>query len=308
LKITIVGAGAMGGLWAARLAATGHDAAVLDVAQPIIEAISRDGLIVENKDGTTGVTRLLATSDPSEIGPSDVVFFFTKAHHTAAAAELARPLFTPETTVVSLQNGWGNSDTLADVYPAEQIAMGVTYHSATVRAPGRISHTGINKTFVGPYTDGAPLDRAQVVGDALNAAEIETIVTADVKTEVWKKLILNAATLPVSGLTRLTTGAMGEPGPVLDVIDALATEATAVAIALGRNITVEERLEMIHGLLPRAGAGKASMLQDVEAQRKTEIEVVNGAVVREGERLGIGVRLNRAMLALIGGLERSWRQ
>jgi 2-dehydropantoate 2-reductase len=308
VKITIVGAGAMGGLWAARLAATGHDIAVLDVSQPTIEAINRDGLFVENKDGTSDVTKLLATDDPNQIGPSDVVFFFTKAHHTAAAAGLARPLVTPQTTIVSQQNGWGNSDTLAGVYPPNQIAMGVTYHSATVRAPGRISHTGINKTFIGPYVDGAPLDRAQVVGDALNAAEIETVVTSDVKTEVWKKLILNAATLPVSGLTRLTTGIMGEPGPVLDVIDALAAEATTVAIALGRNITLDERLEMIHGLLPRAGAGKASMLQDVEAQRKTEVEVVNGAIVREGERLGIDVRLNKAMLALIGGLERSWRQ
>jgi 2-dehydropantoate 2-reductase len=308
LKITIVGAGAMGGLWAARLAGTGHDVAVLDVSQPTIEAISRDGLIVENKDGTTGATRLLATSDPNDIGPSDVVFFFTKAHHTASAADLARPLVTPETTVVSQQNGWGNSDTLAGFYPADQIAMGVTYHSATVRAPGRVSHTGINRTFIGPYADGAPLDRAQAVGDALTTAGIETTVTADVKTEVWKKLILNAATLPVSGLTRLTIGAMGEPGPVLDVMDVLAAEATAVAVALGRNITLDERLEAIHTLLPRGGSGKASMLQDVEAQRKTEIEVVNGAVVREGERLGVDVRLNKAMVALIGGLERSWRQ
>jgi 2-dehydropantoate 2-reductase len=308
MKITIVGAGAMGGLWASRLAATGHDVAVLDVAQPVVEAIERDGLIVEGKDGSTSVTRLRAASDPVQIGPSDVVFFFTKAHHTAAAADLARPLVTPATTVVSQQNGWGNSDTLAGVYPADQIAMGVTYHSATVRAPGRVAHTGINKTFIGPYVDGAPLDRAQTIGAVLSEAGIETTATADVKTEVWKKLILNAGTLPIAGLTRLTIASMGEPGPVLDLIDALAAEATAVANGLGRDISLEERLEAIHQLLPRGGAGKASMLQDVEAQRKTEIEVVNGAVVREGERLGIDVRLNKAMVALVGGLERSWRQ
>lgn len=308
MKITIVGAGAMGGLWASRLAATGHDVAVLDVAQPIVEAIERDGLIVEGKDGSTSVTRLKATADPNQIGPSDLVFFFTKAHHTASAADLARPLVTPETTVVSQQNGWGNSDTLATVYPAEQIAMGVTYHSATVRAPGRVAHTGINKTFIGPYVDGAPLDRAQTVAAALSEAGIETTATADVKTEVWKKLILNAGTLPIAGLTRLTIAPMGEPGPLLDLIDGLAAEGTAVAIGLGRNIDLAERLQAIHELLPRGGAGKASMLQDVEAQRKTEIEVVNGAVVREGERLGIDVRLNQAMVALIGGLERSWRQ
>jgi 2-dehydropantoate 2-reductase len=308
VKIAVVGAGAMGGLWASRLSAAGNEVAVLDVAQPVVEAIRCDGLVVENKDGTTSVARVAAACAPEEIGPSEVVFFFTKAHHTAGAAQLARPLVTAETTVVSLQNGWGNSDTLAGVYPAAQIAMGVTYHSATVRAPGRVAHTGVNKTFVGPYVDGGPLDRAQTVGDVMDAAGIETIVTPDVKTEVWKKLILNAATLPVAGLTRLTIAPMGEPGPLLDLIDALAAEATAVARGLGRDVSLAERTDAIHGLLPRGGSGKASMLQDVEGQRKTEIEVVNGAVVREGERLGIDVRLNKAMVALIGGLERSWRQ
>lgn len=310
MKITVVGgAGAMGAVWASRLSRAGHEVAILDVAQEALAAIRRDGLIVEQKDGSVGSFRIEATDRPEEIGVADAVIFFTKAHHTAAAADLARPTVRPETTVVSLQNGWGNADTLATVYPAAQIAMGVTYHAATVVAPGRTAHTAdAGPPFIGPYVDGGPLDRATAVGAAMTGAGIATSATPAVKTEVWKKLVLNSAALSIAGLTRLTTGEIGTNEPLLWLADALASEAAAVARALGYDMEAKERIDAIRGLLAKGGAGKASMLQDVEAQRKTEIEVVNGAVVREGDRLGIPVPLNRAMVALIGGLERSWRQ
>ena len=309
MKFAIVGGGgAMGGVWASRLSAAGHQVGILDVSPEALEVINRDGLIIEQKDGETTTTRLMATADPADLGVADTVVFFTKAHHTPAAAELARPLVDDRTTVVSLQNGWGNSDVLASFFAPQQIVMGVTYHSATVRAPGRVAHTAANRTFVGPYADGAPLDRANAVAGAMSAASIETTVTPAITTEVWKKLILNCATLPTSALTRLMSGELGKPGPLLDLLDDLTTEAVTVAQARGLDIGREERIETIHALLARAGAGKASMLQDVEAQRKTEREVINDAVIRQGNRLGVAVPINRAMVALIGGLERSWRQ
>lgn len=310
MKIVVVGgAGAMGGVWASRLQAGGADVAVLDVSPAALDAIRRDGLVIDRKDGTIETVPMRASADPADLGPADVVLFFTKSYHTRSAAELAAPLVGSDTTVVSLQNGWGNSDVLAEVFPAERMVMGVTYHSALVRGPGRIGHTNdAGPTFVGPFRDGAPLGRAEAVAEVMRAGGIATTVTADAKTEVWKKLILNCATLPTAALTRLYSGEMGKPGPVRDLLDELTREAVAVARALGRDITAEERIAAIHNLLAGAGKGKASMLQDVEAQRTTEIDVVNGAVVREGDRLGIAVPVNRAMVALVKGLERSWRQ
>ena len=308
MKVAIVGSGAMGGIWAVRLALAGNDVAVIDLAAEVVSAIDRDGVVVENKEGMVETAPVRATADATSVGPVDVVFFFVKAQHTAAAAEGARPLVDGETTVVSLQNGWGNSDVLASVYPPHQIAMGVTYHSGTVVAPGRIAHTARNATFIGPYADDAGLDRARAVGELMTAAGIETTVTADVKTEVWKKLILNTATLPTAALTLLRAGELGQPGPMLDLLDRLASESTHVAQALGYPIEVQERIDRIHTQLAGAGMGKPSMLQDVEARRKTEIEVINGAVVREAERVGVDVPVNRAMVALVGGLERSWRR
>jgi 2-dehydropantoate 2-reductase len=221
---------------------------------------------------------------------------------------MARSLVGAGTTVVSQQNGWGNADVLAGVYLPVQLVIGVTYHSAMVLEPGCVAHTGKGPTVVGPYLDGVPLDRAERVGALLSGAGIDTAVTPQVKTEVWKKLILNAATLPTASLTRLRAGDLGQPGPMRDLVDAVAAEATAVAQAQGYDIDRQERIDRIHTVLAGAGQGKGSMLQDVEARRKTEIEVINGAVVRAAERAGIDVPLNRAMVALIGGLERGWAQ
>lgn len=305
--IAVVGAGAMGGMLAAGLTAAGHETVLVDVSEPLVKQINEHGLAVATKEGTTGTTRLRATANPGEIGAVEAVFFFVKAQHTASAAKLARPLVGPDTTVVSLQNGWGNAETLSAVYPAERIVVGVTYHSATVVGLGSVAHTGKGATFVGPYADGADLARAENIGKLLNAAAIEAEVTAFVKTEIWKKLILNAATLPTSALTGLCAGDQGEPGKLLELVDDLAKEATAVARALGYGIDSQERVERIHAILRGAGKGKSSMLQDAEARRKTEIEVINGAVVRAAEQAGVAVPLNAAMVALIGGLERGWR-
>jgi 2-dehydropantoate 2-reductase len=297
----------MGGLCAARLAAGGVPVVVVDVSTDVVAAIATSGLVVQTGEETETV-HLPATTDPHEVGAADIVFFFVKAQHTAAAARLAQPLVSGSTTVVSLQNGWGNADALAAVFPPAHLVMGVTYHSATVLAPGHVAHTGHGATLVGPYLDGAPLARAEAVRQVLVRGGIEATVTPQVKTEIWKKLILNAATLPTAALTRLRAGDLGEPGALRDLVDALAAEAVAVACAQGYDVDLHERIARIHTVLAGAGKGKASMLQDVEARRKTEVEVVNGAIVRTAELNGVDVPLNRAMVALIGGLERGWRQ
>lgn len=309
MKIAVVGgAGAMGGVWASRLSAAGHDVAILDVAADALAAIERDGLAIDDPEGVRRVTRLLCTDDAARLGIRDVVIFFVKSHHTRAAAALAAPAVGPETTIVTLQNGWGNADALAGIFDPERLVMGVTYHSAKVLSPGVIAHTAARPTFVGPYSEGASLERAESVAGLMNAAGIVTSVAPGITTEIWKKLIVNAAGLPLAALTRLMSGPMGANDELMHVSDGLATEAVAVARARGLDIDRDERIAVIRGLRLQGGSGKPSMLQDVEARRKTEIEVVNGAIVREGERLGVDVPLNRVMVALIHGLEASWSQ
>lgn len=306
MRIAIVGGGAMGGTFGTRLSNAGHEVTVVDVDTDLVQAIKDDGIAVETADGTLQA-RPNATADPSAAGVQDVVLVFVKAQHTPSAAAAMVPMVGPGTAVASLQNGWGNADVIAMHVPPEQLVVGVTYHSATVLGRGRVKHSGQGATFVGPYR-GTDLGNANRVADALRSAGMDVTVTAEVRTEIWRKLVLNAATLPTAALTTLRAGELGVPGPMLDLVDALAAEAVAVARSQGLAIELEERIERIHATLERAGAGKPSMLQDAEAHRKTEVERINGAVVTAGETAGVAVPLNRAMLALIGGLERSWRR
>lgn len=294
----------MGGSLAAHAARAGHDVTVVDVSADVVRQIQHGGIEVQAPEGTF-TAAVAARLDPSGVGVVDVIVLFVKAQHTEAAALSVAPMIGPNTAVVTLQNGWGNADRLASAVPAEQLVIGVTYNSCTSSGPGQVVHSGRGDTVTGPYQD-TDLTLANVVAELLNSSGWSAQVTTEVRTEIWKKLVLNCATLPTAALSRLNAGALGEPGEVRDVVDAIAAEAVAVAVAQGLSVALPERLQAIHGVLDRAGTGKASMLQDVLAHRKTEIETVNGAVVGIGDRLGIAVPLNRAMVALVHGIERSY--
>ena len=301
MRIAVVGAGAMGSIFGARFAQAGHDTVLVDVAAPLVEKLNADGVtVVRGEEETT--TRVPATTDPTSVGPVDVVVFFPKCYHTAAAAELARPLVGPDTVVASLQNGWGNGDVLAEAFPAEQIVVGVTYNSGTVLELGRVSHPGVGPTTVGPFASESTAG-AQRLADAVSSTGLEASVASPVRPEIWKKLILNAATLPPAALAGLAAGALTAQPDMHELVSETAREAVSVARALGYDIDPDERVSYIHGLLERAGPSKASMLQDFEAGRRTEIDVINGAVVKAADETGVPVPLNRAFVALVKGWE-----
>ena len=300
MKIAVVGAGAMGSIFGARFHQAEHETVLVDVAQPLVDTINADGVTVVHGEDET-VTRVPATTDPASVGPVDIVVFFTKCYHTSSAAEGARPLVGPDTVVASLQNGWGNGDVLAAAYPPDQVVVGVTYNSGLLQAPGRVVHPAEQPTLVGSFADVG--DGPARLAEALESAGLTTTVASPVRPEIWKKLILNAATLPASALTGMTAGALGTSQDMLDLVSETTREAVAVAQALGYDIDFEERIATILGLVEKAGPTKASMLQDVEAGRRTEIEVINGAVVKAADETGVAVPINRALMQLIRGWE-----
>jgi 2-dehydropantoate 2-reductase len=301
MKIAVVGAGAMGSIFGARFAQGGHDTTLVDVAEPLVERIQQNGVTIVRADEET-TTPVPATTDPSGVDPVDLVVFFVKCYHTASAAELARPLVGPETIVASLQNGWGNGDVLAAVFPAEQIVVGVTYNSGTVLDLARVAHPGVGPTTMGPY-EGDDLAGAEGLAQAIRDGGLDAVVSSTVRPEIWRKLVLNAATLPTAALTGLNAGRLTAHPEMHELVTETAREAVAAARALGYDLDAEERIAGIHELLERAGPAKASMLQDVEGGRRTEIDVINGAVVRAADGQGVDVPLNRAFVALVSGWE-----
>jgi 2-dehydropantoate 2-reductase len=301
MRIAVVGAGAMGSIFGAALARGGDEVTLVDVAEPLVEKLNADGVTVVRGDDRT-TTSVTATTDPGSVGPVDAVVFFVKCYHTASAAELARPLVGAETVVTSLQNGWGNGDVLAAAFPPEQVVVGVTYNSGLIVDLGVVMHPADQPTFVGAFADG-DTGRAERLAEALERAGLATTVTSPVQPEIWKKLILNAATLPPAALAGMNAGALGAHEQMRGLIADTAREATAVAQALGYPIDAQERVETILALLERAGPTKASMLQDFEAGRRTEVDVINGAVVKAADEQDVPVPLNRAFVALVKGWE-----
>ena len=167
-----------------------------------------------------------ATTDPHTVGAVDLVLFWVKCYHTENAAKLTKPLVGPETVVASFQNGWGNGDVLARFFAHERIVVGVTYDSGTVLEPGRVAHTYKAETLVGPYA-GESLDDANWIADTITNAGLSVTPTPSIRVAIWEKLVMTAATLPTAALTGLTSGALGTPGPMLDLIDSLASEAVS---------------------------------------------------------------------------------
>ncbi|HZP82465.1 MAG TPA: 2-dehydropantoate 2-reductase [Chthonomonadaceae bacterium] len=307
MKIAILGgAGAMGSALGALLFEAGNDVTLVDVAQKAVEAIHADGLIIEGKDGTARTVRVPATTDPASIGPVELVIVFVKCYHTEAAVRSAAPLLGPDTVVLSLQNGWGNAPRIATIVGPERVVVGVTYHSATVRAPGRVLHAGKGPTFLGEI--GQPVSgRVQNIAETFQAADIPALPSNTVLEEIWKKLALNAATLPTSATIGITADRLLDTPEMQGLMQALLKEVVAVANAQGISLDFTERWQAISGLLGRLAPGtKGSMLQDVENRRQTEIDVINGAIVAAGEQTGIPTPYSRAIVALVKALERSF--
>lgn len=298
--IVVIGAGAMGGVFGALLADSDIPTVLVDADTELVSAINRRGItLIEGGDQRT--VAVPATSAPDSLPAPDAVLFFVKCQHTAAAARAARAMVGDQTAVVTLQNGWGNADVLAGVFGSERLIAGVTYTSATTVERAVVRTSGPARTILGPVAGESSM--ADPVVGALEQAGFPVERPDRVLDEVWKKLVLNAATLPTAALTGLTAGALAESGEMRRVVDDAAAEAVEVGRAAGFEVELDERIAAIHAVLARAGSGKGSMLQDVEAGRRTEIDVISGAVLRLADEHDVQVPMTRALYGLMVGLE-----
>lgn len=306
MKIAVLGGGgAMGGLFGGYLARAGEDVVLMDVREEVVEAINRNGLAIEEGDGSETHVMVSASSMPAAVGPVDLIINFVKCYDTQDAVNSAMAMVGPDTGLLSLQNGWGNADRIAAIAGKDRVLVGLTYHSATAVAPGRIKHPGVGATYVGEL-DGSRSSRLAAVAGALTAAGFEVIQSPAIIEEIWKKLALNVCTLPTAALLGFVANELNEHNGTLALMKGLLAEVVAVARATGINLDADERWAAITGLLGKAVGAKASMLQDVEAKRRTEIDVINGAIVESGRRTGIPTPFNDSMVWLINALQEAY--
>jgi 2-dehydropantoate 2-reductase len=308
MRIAILGGGgAMGGIFGGYLARAGNDVTLVDVSRAAIDAINADGLSIEEKDGSKPVVRVPASDDPKKVGPVDLIINFVKCYHTEAAVRGAAPMIGKDTAVLSLQNGWGNAPRIASIVGEDKVLVGLTYHSGTLLGPGKVKHPGVGMTYVGELSGKGSERLGRVVG-ALREASIETTQSDRILDEVWKKLALNACTLPTSALLRFFANELVAFDGTKNLMAAILREVVDVAAAQRIELDYDERWAAITSLLEKAIGGKASMLQDVEAKRQTEIEVINGAIVEAGKAAGVPTPHNQTMVWLVQAAERQYLQ
>jgi 2-dehydropantoate 2-reductase len=306
MNIAVIGgAGAMGSIFGGLLAHNGNDVTLVDVAPQPVEAINANGLKIEDRSGEALVVRVRATTDPRSVGPVDLALVFVKCYHTESAIQNAMPLIGPATIVLSLQNGWGNAPRITSILGEERVLVGVTYHSGTLIGPGHVLHAGKGATYIGEL-NGQVSERLRHIAETFTAAGLDATPSDAVLNVIWSKLALNACTLPTSALLHFYAGQLIEHDGTLALMRALLREVVAIAQAQGITLDEHERWDAITKVLQGAKTGKASMLQDVENERRTEIDVINGAIVAAGQRLNIPTPYNDSMVCLVKALEETF--
>lgn len=297
----MVGAGGVGSVFGGRLAGAGHEVWLVHRRREVVEALRRDGLRLDTPESSERIA-VQATDDARHVGPVDLVLILTKSTDTRAAAESARHVVGSQTLVVTLQNGLGNLEIIADVLGLERTLLGVTYVGAALVGPGHARLTAAGKTFVGE-PDNTRTDRVERLASAMSMAGLPTEATDGLWEMIWGKLVINAALNATCALT----GASGESAlrspAAYELLGLLAEETAAVAHALGLRLPYADPAARVRQHCRDVGPSKPSMLQDVERQRPTEIDAINGAVVREGRRLGVPTPYNRAVLLLVKARE-----
>jgi 2-dehydropantoate 2-reductase len=305
MRVCVVGCGAVGSLFAANLAQLEEvEVWAYDLAREHVDAINEYGLRLSGAGDVVG--RVRATFEPSELPACDFGIVATKAMHTDAAIEATAHAFAERGCVATVQNGIGNEEALAR--HVGRVIRGTTFPAGKVVEPGHVQWDVKGDTTLGPFEpEPAPMEEIERLADACRRAGMPTSAVPDARGPQWRKVIFNAATNPVGALTRLTHGRVCERPELRRVVSSLVDEGKAVAAAQEIELDADPEDLIDHAAKPEVAYDhKASMLQDVEAGRQTEVDYLNGGIVRFGEQHGVPTPLNAAIWALVRGLEASW--
>lgn len=303
MRVVVMGAGAMGSWMGALLSRAGDDVTLVG---------RRDHVAVVNAQGlhVTGRTELTARPKAVERAADaptpDLLLLTVKAYDTAAALEDAAPLLGERTQVVSMQNGLGNVETIAEVVDDRRVFAAVTTHGVTYVEPGHVHHAGVGYFRVGsPFNEHAQAER---LAAAFARTGLEVERSPRILGEVWAKVVVNAGINPLTAITGLRNGALLEVPALRELMQRVVEEAVDVARADGAPLPDEDLLLRTRRVAELTAQNKSSMLQDVERGRPTEIDAICGEIVQRGLRHGVDAPVNLALRALVKGIEESTRR
>jgi len=295
MNIIVFGAGAIGSLFGALLAK--NNTVVLIGRAPHIKCIRKKGLIIEGETHlNVTVTAVESTKDINL--SADLILLTVKSYDTESASLQIVPLVHDHTMVVSLQNGLDNIGKIEQYIEKKHILAGVTTHGALFSEPGIITHTGKGTTVLGEL-DGCPSARLQTLVDVFNNSGIETQMSTDIIKEIWKKAIINSSINPLTAFLGCKNGYLLE-NPLLEkIVEAVCRESSIIASSHGIPVFSNEMIEKTKGVIRDTANNYSSMLQSIQQGKKTEIESINGALIRSGSEHHLQTPLNRILYDLI---------
>ena len=304
MKIAVIGCGAMGSIYAAKLAAAGNDVLAVDRSSPHVDAIAAGGLRISGPQSDQVVPMRAATTAPAE--PMDLVVLAVKAADVAAGANQALSLLGEDTPVLTIQNGLGSADTVAGIVGAARVAVGIASGFGASRpASGHVHHNAMRAVRFGAYA-ALPFSTVDRIARVWSEAGFDAAAVVDIAAMQWEKLICNAAYSAPCALTGMTVGQVMDDADMGPVSRATATEAWAVARAAGIGIDVADPVAHVRAFGAQMPNAKPSALLDHLARRASEIDVINGAVVRTAAQVGEQAPVNATLTALVKAVERQW--
>ena len=303
MKIAIVGPGAMGCLYAFFLSRAGNEVWLLDNIPERAEKIKSQGLTLEGPGENQQIPFYRITTAPGIIGKAKLVIIFVKAYDTESAVRYAYPLIDSTTALLTLQNGLGNIEIIRSQCAEGNIIAGTTAHGATLLGDGHIRHAGIGETVIGGV-DGCGLQLVKHIKELFIQAGIATVITQDVNGLVWGKLLINIGINPLTAIMKIRNGEIVNYPNLVNVMKRAVEEGAQVAQKMNIALPYANPIEKVIEVCNATAGNRSSMLQDIEVGKKTEIEYLNGAIVRYGESLGVPTPVNSLLTDLVQALEK----
>ena len=307
MKIAIIGVGAMGSVYAALLADQGkHDVWAIDTWKEHVDAIREKGLRVEGASGDRTVT-VNATTNAADVKDADLVIVATKYDGVGAAAKAALAIAKPEAPILAIQNGLGSADIVADVVGSKRIMMGVVGgFGASMKGPGHAHHNGMEFLRLGEM-DGGLTPRLETVANAWRSGGFKVLTFDDIHKMVWEKLICNCTYSGPCAITGLRVGELQASPSGWSVAAACAHEAFQVARAKGIALDFDDPVRYVREFGQKIPGARPSMLLDHLAGRPAEVDNINGAIPREGAKVGVATPVNSVVVALLKAKESGFK-
>jgi len=299
MQVTIIGAGAMGSLFGALLHRAGHAVTLVDVRPEHVAALRRRDLTIDEPDGSRIAVRVPATTDAGDALAADLFILLVRTPFTTDALRPFAGRIPARAMMLTLQNGIGNDEAIARALGRRvEIALGVTAQTAVSLGPTAVRHRTSGPTIIG-LADGQRPPALEAIATAFSEGGIPTRVTRHVIEHVWQKLLVNVGINALTALANLPNGELFTDPEMTTLVRRLVNEATSVMRAEGIPAPPRDPVDFVRAIAEATRADRSSMLEDVLAGRRTEIDAINGEIVRLGERHGIDVTANRVVTTLI---------